>query len=144
MNPSFVLDCSVILSWCFRDEQNAYALSVLNRLENETAITPWFCPLEFYNVLLVAERKGRIVFDEVNDIVDYVARMGILLDKDIFIWNSMNLLQIARKFSLTSYDAVYLELAMRLRLPLATLDNELHSAAEASGVRIYDPNSECG
>ena len=129
----------MILSWCFRDEQNNYAMSVLDRLESETAIAPWFCPIEFCNVLLGAERKGRVTHDEVSNIIDYVARMGILLDKGIFLWNSVNLLQIARKFALTSYDAVYLELATRLRLPLATLDDKMLSAAKAGGVGIYSP-----
>ena len=141
MKPSFILDCSVILSWCFKDEQNEYALSVLNSLEYETAIVPWFCPLEFYNVLLMAERKGRITIDEISAIVDYVARIGIFLDKGFFTWNSVNLLQIARKFVLTSYDAVYLELAMRLHLPLATLDDDLQKAAKSSGVGIYYPKN---
>ena len=46
---------------------------------------------------------------------------------------------MAVKHALTLYDAAYLELALRLRLPLATFDKALCRAAEAEGVRLVNP-----
>jgi predicted nucleic acid-binding protein len=50
-----------------------------------------------------------------------------------------DVLALARQHALSAYDAAYLELALRLSLPLATLDRRLQAAATAAGVAIYSP-----
>jgi len=60
MSESFVIDNSVVMSWCFKDETNQYADAVLDRLLESTAFVPSIWPLEVVNVLLVAERKKRL------------------------------------------------------------------------------------
>jgi predicted nucleic acid-binding protein len=55
-------------------------------------------------------------------------------DCDSYVWRTTYLL--ADRFGLTAYDAVYLELAQRRRLPLATLDKALRAAANALGMTL--------
>ena len=57
----FVLDCSVAMAWCFGDEADAYSDRVLEELEQGTALVPCLWSLEVANVLLVAERRGRLL-----------------------------------------------------------------------------------
>ena len=45
-------------------------------------------------------------------------------------------LALARSHRLTSYDAAYLELALRRGLPLATRDKALQAAARLEGVPL--------
>ena len=60
MTEQFVVDNSVVMSWCFKDETNNYADTVLDRLTEEAAVVPSIWPLEVVNVLLVAERQKRL------------------------------------------------------------------------------------
>ena len=57
---ALVVDCSVTMSWCFRDEATRYTEDVFDRLRGEPAVVPAIWPLEVANTLLVAERRGRI------------------------------------------------------------------------------------
>jgi len=47
-----------------------------------------------------------------------------------------HVLPLCRKYSLTSYDAAYLELAIRRQLPLASLDTELRLGAKHAGIKV--------
>ena len=60
MSEDFVIDTSVVMSWCFKDETNRYADGILDLLEGATALAPSIWPLEVGNVLLVAERRKRL------------------------------------------------------------------------------------
>jgi hypothetical protein len=57
MSEDFVIDTSVVMSWCFKDETNRYADGILDFLEEATALAPSIWPLEVGNVLLVAAAK---------------------------------------------------------------------------------------
>ena len=130
----FVMDTSVAMAWCFEDEQNPYTESVLDRLSTDTAVVPRIWPYEVVNVLLVAERKGRISQAMADQFLDTLGELPITLAD--FSWpdQAETLLLRARSAGLTAYDAAYLSLASRLGCALATQDRELLKAARELGV----------
>ncbi len=132
----FVLDCSVAMAWCFADEADAGADAVLDRLSEDTASAPSIWPLEVANVLLVAERRGRISAADAARFLDLLAALPITIDETTQERAWGPIASLGREHGLSSYDAAYLELAMREGVPLASRDATLRSAAQASGVPI--------
>lgn len=132
----FVLDCSVAVAWCIEDEAAAATDALMERTAGEGALVPGLWPLEIANVLLQAVRRRRL------EVADAMARLELLRGLPIRIdeataeraWRET--LALARAEGLTTYDAAYLELALRLGLPLATRDRELRQAAERNGVPL--------
>ncbi len=133
---AFVLDCSVTLTWFFEDEDNPYAMSVLDSLTETEAIVPVIWTLEVPNGLLMAERRGRLTTDKTGQAIELLKKLNIRVDA----WEDgmQSLLSLARDFKLTAYDAAYLELAKRCRVPLATSDRALIEAARLSDVQLVD------
>jgi predicted nucleic acid-binding protein len=133
---SFVLDNSVALAWCFEDEQTPAVMALLDRLTETGAGAPLLWPLEALNGLLVAERRGRLDAAKRARLAGFLRELPITLDRDTAdrVWDTT--LGLAARFKLSVYDAAYLELAQRRRLPLATLDRELRDAAIASQVDV--------
>ncbi len=132
----FVLDCSVAMAWCFADEPDAVADAVLDRLSEDVALAPSIWPLEVANVLLVAERRGRINAAAAARFLDLLAALPITIDETTRERAWGPIAGLGREHGLSSYDAAYLELAMREGVPLASRDAKLRSAAEASGVPV--------
>lgn len=136
MNGRFVIDNSIVMTWCFIDEVNQFADAVLEKLAEAEAVVPTIWPLEVVNVLLVAERRKRLRE------IDSVRFLSLLSQLPIHVeqaWpeRSMNeLLALGRVNDLSSYDASYLDLAVRHGLPIATLDQKLAEAAKRMGVPI--------
>ncbi len=132
----FVLDCSVTMAWCFSDESDDYAEAVLDSFGRGEALVPALWPLEVANVLLVAERRHRLTEAQAMRFVDLLGALPITVDKDTPDYALGSVLLIAREHHLSSYDAAYLELAMRVGLPLASRDATLTKAARRSGARL--------
>jgi predicted nucleic acid-binding protein len=136
MFPSFVVDASVILAWYDPREDNAYAEKILDCLAKETAIAPPLCCLEVNNVLRLFEKKRLITSLDLEKAIAFVDGLPILRDKTLMDFSMPLALSLSRKYDLTIYDACYFELAVRLNLPLATLDRALIKAARAAGLQI--------
>ncbi|WDN89149.1 hypothetical protein BuS5_02117 [Desulfosarcina sp. BuS5] len=136
MNKSFVIDTSVVMTWCFKDEVSQYADFVLDSLEHFTAIAPSIWPLEVGNVLLVAERKDRLSEAASIRFVALLSELPISVDQEPPERMTKEIFALAREHNLSSYDASYLDLAMKKGIPIATLDNRLISAAKRSNVSI--------
>ncbi len=132
----FVLDNSVVMSWCFEDESNNYANSVLDLLSEASALVPAIWPLEVVNVLLVAERRTRLSEAASSRFINLLTQLPIRVVEDRPENMMQALLALARVNNLSSYDASYLDLAIKYELPLATLDNRLLEAARRIGVHI--------
>jgi predicted nucleic acid-binding protein len=134
----FVLDCSVSISWIFSDEHSDYAKTVLRLLANRQAIVPsiWF--LEMANVLIVGERRGRITQAQTSEALLLLDALDIVVDDSTENQAFSATLTKAREQGLAAYDAAYLELAIRLQIPLATLDERLSSAASRCGVVLLN------
>ena len=82
MTTHFVIDNSVVMSWCFIDETNKYADAILNRLTKATAYVPSIWPLEIVNVLLVAERKNRLSEADSTRFITLLTQLPIIVDVD--------------------------------------------------------------
>jgi predicted nucleic acid-binding protein len=136
MTELFVTDNSVIMSWCFKDEGNQYADLVLDRLSGATAVEPSIWPLEVITVLLVAERRKRISEADSVRFITLLSQLPIVVEYEKTEQIMKDLLPLARIHHLSSYDASYLDLAMRKGVPMATLDNRLIDAAKAVDVKI--------
>lgn len=131
-----VLDASVALTWCFKNEATAGADSALERLATETAAVPAIWHLEIANVLAMSERRRRITPASSTEFIALLETLAIDVDEETPSRALGRVLDLARAAQLTAYDAAYLELAMRLGLPLASKDNDLCDAAERLGVSV--------
>jgi predicted nucleic acid-binding protein len=133
---NFVLDASVALSWAFADERTDSSMEVLGHLRESEAVTSAIWPLEVTNALLVAERRGRIepapstrfcaLLLELPIVVEPLERSRVFGDTR----------RLARIHGISSYDASYLAIAVRLGIPLATGDEALARAARDEGVEV--------
>ena len=132
----FVLDASIALSWCFSDETSELTSHLLARLEFEKAYVPQLWTLEMGNILITAERKKRISFAKIAEFLSLLDELDIQVDDETSSRGFREILSLAHSEKLTTYDASYLELAMRLGLPLATKDIALKEAARQLGVII--------
>ncbi|MDO8586928.1 MAG: type II toxin-antitoxin system VapC family toxin [Armatimonadota bacterium] len=133
---SFVLDCSVALAWCFADESNAHAEAILDNLPEAQGLAPAIWPLEMANALLAAERRNRIAQAEAMQFLSLVRSLPIGVDTDVSEGAVDRAMFLARSENLSSYDASYLELAIRAGVPIATLDSGLAAAAKRLGVSL--------
>lgn len=133
---SLVLDCSMAMAWCFEDEQTSQTVAVLDSVGRSGAWVPLLWRYEVANVLLMAERRGRIDAAKRHDFLDTLRDLSIREDREPEgdPWHAT--VRLAELHRLTVYDAAYLELAQRRRLPLASLDEPLRKAAGATGVRV--------
>jgi predicted nucleic acid-binding protein len=138
MSDRFVVDNSVVMTWCFQDEANSYADAILNKLANATAVVPPIWPLEVTNVLLVAERKGRLHEADSLRFLSLLSQLPIDVDRSWPERLMKDILSMGRAHNLSSYDASYIELAMRQGLPIATLDRNLLEAASQIDLPILN------
>jgi len=132
----FVLDNSIVMAWCFEDESNALADTVLEQMETKLAIVPAIWPLEVGNVLLVAERRGRLSEADSSRFVTMLADLPIQSEIETRQRAMSDILFLAREYKLSTYDASYLDLAMREGVPLASLDKGLRRAATQCQVSL--------
>jgi len=136
MSAAFVVDCSIAMAWLFHDEATPKTAALLNRLATETALVPdwWF--IEIATVLAMSERKGRISPMQSDAFIADLSKLGIERDAEATERAFTQLLLLCRTHRLTSYDAIYLDLAIRRSLPLATIDYDLRKAAKKLGVSL--------
>jgi predicted nucleic acid-binding protein len=137
----FVLDNSVSMRWLLQDgsdERLAYAAKVLGlmALEETQALVPGIWALEAANVLVKVQTKSMVSEARCAEFVGLLQEMAIVVDPNTADCALSGTLQLARRFKLSSYDASYLELAMRAGLPLATLDGDIRSAMLQVGVAL--------
>ena len=135
---SFVLDSSTTMAWCFADEATSFTDGLLARLRDGEAAAPAIWPLEVANVVLSAERRQRLTQAQAEAFTRLLQTLAIMIDPIVSssVWSAVTAL--ARRYQLSSYDAAYLELALRLSLPLASLDQRLRGAATAAGVPLME------
>jgi predicted nucleic acid-binding protein len=136
MGESFVVDNSVVMSWCFKDETNQYADAILDCLSEATAFVPSIWPLEVVNVLLVAERKKRLSQADSVRFITLLSQLPIVVEHERPERRMTDLLALARSNNLSSYDASYLDLSMRKGIPIATLDTRLITASKKTDIPI--------
>lgn len=131
----FVLDASVAACWALRDEDHPKATAALRELRHSSCFVPGIWWFEIRNILLIGERRKRINPEESVASLHRISRLPILKELDR---NDAEIFRLARKHRLTFYDASYLELALNMNLPLATLDSELLRAAKSESVKLLE------
>jgi predicted nucleic acid-binding protein len=133
---SLVLDASLTLAWFLDGEGTAGADAVLDEVVANSAIVPPLWRIEMGNALQMAVRRQRIDRAFRDSTLRELAILPIELDGDgtAHCWSAT--LSLADTHALTLYDATYLELAQRRRLPLATLDRALADAAKRLDVTV--------
>ena len=132
----FVVDASVPLAWCFSDEATPATQKLLLSLATDHAFAPALWPTEIANTLLMAARRGRLSDADADRHLLDLQLLPIRIDTppDAVVIGVATML--ARSHRLTIYDAIYLELVLRLKLPLATLDADLREAARTEGAKL--------
>ena len=138
MSKRFVVDNSIVMTWCFEDEANQYADGVLDSLREATAVVPAIWALEVVNILLVAERRNRLHEADSARFLSLLSQLPILVDRTWPERMMKELLALGRENALSSYDAAYLELAIRQGLPIASLDSKLLEASKRVNVPVLD------
>jgi predicted nucleic acid-binding protein len=134
---AFVIDASVTLPWFLEDERTPFTDSLLDAIHRVEYWAPYVWCLELPNALLVAERKRRISHSTRLEALDQVSRLKVRLDPAVPDMKAISALAARR--DLSTYDAAYLELAVRQELGLITLDRALGDAALAEGVPLEAP-----
>lgn len=127
----FVLDNSVVSGWYLDNQANAYTEAIAARLHEDRALVPAVWELELTNVLRTACLRQRMQAQAAQAVIAQIGLLPIDVDREAV--PRSHLLSLALRFGLSSYDAAYLELALRLQVPVASQDAALREAAVASG-----------
>ncbi len=133
---SLVIDGSLALAWCFEDETTPEVEAIIQEVGDRGAMAPPLWRIEVANGLRMAMRRKRINATYRDRALANLDALDIRIDSecDSHIWSAT--IRLAELYDLTVYDAVYLELAQRRRLPLATLDTALARAATLAGIAV--------
>jgi predicted nucleic acid-binding protein len=133
----FVVDASVVLTWCFPDENSPLAQRVAQMFKHgDSAIAPSFWPHEVLNALLVGEKRKRISSPLVRAFLADLAALPIVLQPLHAEAVFDEIQTLSREHGLTTYDAAYLDLAKTNGLPLATLDRDVIRACRKASVEL--------
>ena len=124
------------MGWFLPGEQNPGLRDLLDAVTMSGATVPPLWKLEVGNALLFAERRQRVTPTQRGEALNQLARLPILTDSDTATHAWLSTFSLAQRFSLTLYDACYLELAQRRGLPLATLDRDLRAAGSTLGIKL--------
>lgn len=131
---TFVLDNSVVCGWLLANQATPYSEAIAQRLHDDRAVAPTLLRLEYSNVLRSACKRGILNAQQAQDAIAQLAALPIEMDTDSP--DAGQILALALRYDLSSYDAVYLDLALRRQLPIATQDTALAAAARLAGVGV--------
>lgn len=131
---SFVLDNSVVSGWLLENQASAYSDAIAQRLQVDRATAPHLLVLEYTNLLRTACKRQKLIAAQAHDMLAHLAELPV--DIDTAPLNPAQVFDLALRYDLTSYDAVYLDLALRRSLPIATQDRDLADAARVAGVGV--------
>jgi len=133
---TIVIDASLALAWCLPGEATSRTEQLLERVVSSAAVASAMWPLEVANVLLMSERSGRITVPETAAHLELLGGLPVELDYEVIAGAFPSVLLLAREHRLTTYDASYLEVAMRRGIALASNDVALRDAAGRVGLEV--------
>lgn len=131
---AFVLDASVALAWVVSSQGTDYARRLRLRAKRERYHVPAIWPAEAANVLLTLERRALISAQAATAAGDVLSRLDPIVHP--LSLTIADLRELGRRFGITAYDAVYLALALELKLPVACGDRPLRTALSRAGVKL--------
>ena len=130
----FVIDNSVVSGWYLESQATPYTEAIAERLREDRAVVPALWELQLTNVLRTACLRRRMTAEKAHQVLARVANLPIAANR---VGSPLDeLLALALRFGMSSYDAAYLELALRREVPVATVDLAVRGAATASGVAL--------
>lgn len=132
----YVVDASFVASLILPDETPAVDELKAQAFFQAGTVAPGLIQLELLNVLIVAKRQKRITGSQLRQLLDALYGLRMVLQPALDSRQIGDALRLAEKHQLTAYDSAYLELAIRLSLPLATLDKPLMKAASLEGITL--------
>lgn len=132
----FVIDNSVVCGWLIESQASAYGDAVADLLQDDQAHAPALWELELTNVLRTACLRQRLTAQQAQAKIGLLGTLPIEVDRQAVPMSE--LLALALRHGLTAYDAAYLELGLRLQLPIATVDEPLRDAARACGIGVVE------
>ena len=142
MTNSFVADASVAIGWVHPSQSTLHTAAALVAIaEGATLEVPALWPLEVANALTVLERRGKLTATERQIALGWLRGLRLRIDHEMAGLAFSGLSELASTYRLSVYDAAYLELAHRRRLPLACKDEPLRTAAKKCGVALYSVGS---
>ncbi|MFA7444191.1 MAG: type II toxin-antitoxin system VapC family toxin [Lysobacteraceae bacterium] len=130
----FVLDNSVLSGWLLETQATPYTQAIAERLAQDRAVAPVLLRLEYANVLRTACKRGRMTAGQAQEAISQLEALPVEYDNQTP--DARQLLALALRYDLSSYDAAYLDLALHRQLPIATQDVELAEAARICGVGV--------
>jgi len=133
----FILDASAALA-CVLADETVLPPALPERIATESSIVPAHWILEIANGLQIALRRGRLKPGEQFDVLERIRLLPIRIDPETSVRGWQETPVLAARYGLTTYDAAYLELALRVAAPLATLDQDLSRAAREAGVPLFE------
>jgi predicted nucleic acid-binding protein len=128
----YVLDASIAITWALRDEDHPLADLAFHYIQADSVVVPGIWWYEVWNILVINERRNRISQADSAKFLRNLTQFSIGLD----LPKGVQVMDLCRKHKLSAYDAAYLAAAKSNRLPLATLDKALKSAALAEGIPL--------
>jgi predicted nucleic acid-binding protein len=135
-----VLDASIAFSWCFPGdpvEDTPYSRRILSKLAVDDAVVPEIWAFEIANIIFVAfNKRKRINQKQIDEYLIRLQALPIRVELN-HVWANIALEAQARKWNLPAYDAAYVDLALRKKLPLATSDDDLRKTALAEGIEVF-------
>jgi predicted nucleic acid-binding protein len=136
MSASFVVDASVGFSWVHQNQATKETDTLLDEIASGgSAVVPSFWFLEMANVLLMAQRRNRLSAAQRRAALATLDALDLTVDEAAPKTAFYKISELAEKHGLTAYDAAYLEVALRRKLPLATRDAALIAAAKDGGIK---------
>lgn len=143
MKRSFVTDASVAIAWIHPAQATPETDSMLDRLAmGDSVVVPALWPLEVANAITVLRRRRKLTADEARSAIQIVRELPATIDHEAATMAFTRLVDLASEHELTIYEAAYIELAIRKRLPLATNNAQMKQAAMRSGVELWQDTAE--
>lgn len=136
MKKRFVLDCSMAVAWLLPHQATPASEQLLGSMDRMQPIIPSIWEAEITNVLLLQIRRRRITLADADRFMAYLRDFEPEVHPASLDQMFGEVFRLANQFGLSSYDAMYLNLALSLGLPLATLDQKLVSVATTCGVEL--------
>ncbi len=137
MTTEFVVDASIGVAWVHPAQSTTRSQALLDAIVGGAVVrAPALWSLETANALLVLTRRGKLTDEERVDALSALARLAVVLDHEMAARAFGKLSDLAVRHGLTLYDAAYVELAIRRKLPIACKDGPLRTAAKRARVKV--------
>jgi len=132
-----IADASVAIAWAIETQATPLTRASLVYAIEHGFTAPHHFPIEIANGLLRAERMNRAGRNDIDQFMLDFSKLKLQLDQPADSGRLSAIVTLGRRYMLSGYDAAYLELALRLGLPLATRDKALAQAAEKAGATLF-------